>query len=65
MREYNEIMLRPVLYPGGQVQAHPEDGFRNAKAVRPPKAIRQHRRGFVMLALGMVMGLVLAVGLVP
>ena len=63
MREYNEIMLRPVLYPRGQVHANPEAGFRHGKALRPPKAIRPRRCGFVMLALGTVM--VLAVSLAP
>ena len=51
MREYNEIMLRPVLYSDGRIHQDPERGTGRAPTMSPANGGTRRRRGVQAAAL--------------
>lgn len=58
MREYNEMMLRPLLYPGGRVHHDPQ--CQDPASVRPPLPAPPRQRGWRHAAI--VTGVLLVAG---
>lgn len=54
MREYNEIILRPVLYPDGRVHDHPDSGTHATRQGRSAAQSAARRRPGQLIGFGFV-----------